>query len=123
MIFFKVVLPKDSQVLVLEDSPMRIAWFKKRLPHVTIVSSIKEFKAYFDLSPCCDYIFFDHDLGKGNGTGYDAVVFMKERFGGGNGSKAGLIHSWNQAGAKRMQEILNIVHIPFGDFEIEVEKD
>jgi len=117
--YFKVVLPKDSQVLLLEDSPMRIAWFKKRVPRLTVVSSMKEFQAYFDSNPICDYIFFDHDLGEGNGTGYDAVVYLKERFGG--TAKAALIHTWNASGAKRMQKVLRAVYIPFGDFEVEVE--
>ena len=32
MELFRVILPKDSRVVILEDSPMRIAWFQKRIP-------------------------------------------------------------------------------------------
>jgi len=122
MIFFKVLLPKDSQAVVLEDSPMRIAWFQKRLPQVTICTSIKEFQAYFDRKPICDFIFLDHDLGEGNGNGVDAANEIKERFGG--NTSAMLIHSWNHVGVKNMQAVLkDAPAMPFGNFELEVEKD
>jgi hypothetical protein len=114
-----ITLPKGCHVLLLEDSEMRIAWFKKRIPELKVVSSVSDFKAYFDTHPQVDYIFFDHDLGEGNGTGAEAAEYVATRFGG--FSKWGLIHSWNTPGAKRMQEFLKSTpHIPFGDFEVEV---
>jgi hypothetical protein len=105
---------------LLEDSPMRIEWFKKKLPNLKVTTSVKEFKDYIDTKPRIDFIFFDHDLGDG-GTGYEAAEFLTERFGRGI-NRWGLIHSWNTNGAKRMQELLpSVPHVVFGDFDIEVE--
>lgn len=116
-----IILPKYSGVVVLEDSPMRANWFKKRIPGVTICNSIKEFQAYFDSKPICDFIFLDHDLGEGNGNGVDAANEIKTRFGG--NANALLIHSWNLPGVRAMQDILvGAKHVKFGDFEVEVEK-
>lgn len=120
MNFLKIILPKDSQVVVLEDSPMRIAWFRKRVPMLTVCTTMSEFVAYFDAKPICDFIFLDHDLGEGAGTGVDAANFIKERFGG--NTSAMLIHSWNHSGVQAMQAILKgAPAIPFGNFELEVE--
>jgi hypothetical protein len=123
MNYIKVTIPKEARVLLLEDSPMRIAWFTKRIPdHLKVTSSIQEFKAYFDTKPLVDFIFFDHDLGEGNGTGLDAAQFIKDRFGG-NTTNAGLIHTWNPSGASKMRELLPLtLWIPFGEFEVEVEQ-
>jgi hypothetical protein len=118
--YAKIVLPKDAQVLLLEDSPMRQAWFAKRIPRLTIVESVREMGLYFDGKPICDFIFFDHDLGEGNGDGVEATQLVKSRFG--DTANAGLIHSWNQVGALRMKAILpRLLYIPFGTFELEVE--
>jgi hypothetical protein len=117
MTLFKVTIPKGCHVLLLEDSEMRIAWFKSKITHLKVVSTVADFKAYFDTRLPVDFIFFDHDLGEGNGTGLEAVQFMKEKFGG---SRWGVVHSWNRPAAQRMLEVLpNIPHIPFGEFDIE----
>lgn len=118
MTLIKVTLPKNAYVLLLEDSDMRIEWFKKRIRNLKVVKTVQEFKDYFERHPTVDFVFFDHDLGEGNGTGLDAATFMKEKFGG--TSRWGLIHSWNRAGAQRMQLVLpQTPHVPFGEFEIE----
>jgi hypothetical protein len=120
MNLLKVTLPKHAHVLLLEDSEMRIEWFRKRIPNLTVVSSVEEFIAYFDKKPQCDFIFYDHDLGDGKGTGTEAAKWIHDHFGG--GSKWAVIHSWNRAGAIRMREYMpNTPHIPFGDFDVEVE--
>jgi hypothetical protein len=122
MIYVHVKLPAESHVLLLEDSPMRIAWFKKRIPHLTVVSNVEDFKQYFLNKPICDFIFFDHDLGEGCGTGEDAATFIKEHFGG-NTTNAGIIHTWNPSGAAKMKVLLPLtLWIPFGEFEVEVEQ-
>ena len=114
-----VRLPAKSTVYLLEDSPMRIAWFKKQVPGIVVVSSVEEFKTLFDNNPPCDFIFWDHDLGKG-GTGYDAAEWFANKYGAVN--RYMLIHSWNRAGAARMQTVLKEAsYVPFGNFEIEVE--
>lgn len=99
---------------------MRIAWFAKRIPHLTVVRTARAFREYFDTKPLVDFIFFDHDLGEG-GTGYEAAEFIKERFGG-NTTNAGIIHTWNPSGAARMRTLLPLtLWIPFGEFEVEME--
>jgi hypothetical protein len=119
MIFHRVVLPRGAKVLLLEDSEMRIEWFKKRIPNLIVLKSVKEFTDYFENKGGCDFIFFDHDLGEG-GIGLDAIKFLKERFG--SVSRWGVIHSWNRAGARAMQDLYPMVAcIPFGEFEIEFE--
>ena len=121
MNFITIKLPAESRVLLLEDSPMRIAWFKKRVPNLTVVSTVDAFKAYLAGHPICDFIFFDHDLGEGAGTGLEAAQYLKDAFGG--NTDAGLIHTWNSAGAKAMQAVLQRVpYVPFGQFEVEVEQ-
>ena len=118
----KVTLPKDSQVFVLEDSPMRQAWFRKRIPRVTVVDSVQGMIAYFETKPICDYIFLDHDLGDGNGNGVEAARWLKQKFG--VNVSALLIHSWNTVGVRNMQDVLpGAPAIPFGNFDLEVEKD
>ncbi len=118
MELFKVSLPKGCHVLLLEDSEMRIEWFSKKVTNLKVVSSVQEFKKYFDTYPIVDFIFYDHDLGDGNGTGLEAIQFMKEKFGGSN--RWGMIHSWNRPAAQQMLSVYpNIPHIPFGEFDIE----
>jgi len=112
-----VTLPKHLHVLVLEDSEMRIEWFQKKIANIHVCRTVQEFKDYFTTHPCVDFIFFDHDLGPGGGTGVEAANFMIEKFG--SVKKWALIHSWNIAGAQEMQKImLGVSHIPFGDFDI-----
>lgn len=119
MTLFKVVLPKHCRVLLLEDSDMRIEWFRRRIPKLTVVKSVSEFIDYFKSKPLVDFIFFDHDLGKG-GSGLDAAKWLRENFGSGN--RWGLIHSWNRTGARAMQDIMPaVVAVPFGEFEIEID--
>jgi hypothetical protein len=112
-----ITLPKHLHVLVLEDSEMRIEWFKKKIVNIHVCRTVREFKEYFDSHPVVDFIFFDHDLGPEGGSGLDAAKFLIERFG--SVKKWALIHSWNLAGAQSMQAVLTgVAHIPFGDFDI-----
>lgn len=97
---------------------MRIKWFEKRIPNLHTVTNVKDFIAYFKDRPIVDFLFLDHDLGEGNGTGVEACQFIKSTFSG--GSRWGVIHSWNIAGAHEMKKILTgVQHIPFGEFDIE----
>jgi hypothetical protein len=119
MTLIKVVLPKDAKVLLLEDAEMRINWFKSKVPGITVVTSVEDFIAYFETRPVVDFLFLDHDLGPG-GSGYDAAQYMADKFGSTN--RWGLIHSWNRAGATRMQQILTAIPaVPFGEFDIEIQ--
>lgn len=119
MTFLTVTIPKHAHVLLLEDSEMRINWFCKRLPDVHVCRTVKEFRDYVESKPLIDYIFFDHDLGEGE-NGLDAAKYLVDKFGGTN--NWALIHSWNRAGATAMQNYgLNAPHIPFGEFELEID--
>lgn len=121
MTLFKVSVPKGAKVLLLEDSDMRINWFKSKIPEgLFVFKTLDEFKAHFENKNGADFIFWDHDLGPG-GSGYDAAKYLTDKFGSRSASKWGLIHSWNVGGANRMRELLpGSPHIPFGDFEIEM---
>ena len=90
MTLYKVTIPKGAHVLLLEDSDMRIEWFKRQLSHLHVVKSVADFIAYFETRPIVDFIFLDHDLGDG-GSGYDAAKYVHDNFGG--NSRWGLIHS------------------------------
>jgi len=117
--FLKVILPKHCHVLLLEDSELRIEWFRKRIPNLKVVKTVQELRDYFDTHPTVDFLLLDHDLGEKE-NGVDAAKFIVERFGG--ISNWGLIHSWNRSGAQAMQAAgFRVQHIPFGEFELEVE--
>jgi hypothetical protein len=117
MDYLSVKLPEGANVTVLEDSEMRITWFQKRVPRLTVCRNVEEFKAYFSGHPPCDFVFWDHDLGPGE-NGADAAKWFLEKFGGTN--RAHLIHSFNIAGARNIQQYITFArHIPFGEFEIE----
>jgi hypothetical protein len=121
MNYVTITMLAESRVLLLEDSPMRIAWFTKRIPNLKVVRTVQEFRDYFETKPLVDFIFFDHDLGTEE-TGYDAVKYMIEKFGG-NSTNAGIIHTWNPAGAAKMRELLpKVLWIPFGEFEVVTEQ-
>lgn len=121
MTYIKIALPAESRVFLLEDSPMRITWFERRCPHLFVARTVQEMRDYFETNPLCDFISLDHDLGEGAENGEAGAKFFKERYGG--TSDAGIIHSWNRAGALAMQTYLpRLVIVPFGQFDLEVEK-
>lgn len=119
MDLFWVKLPKDVKVVLLEDSPMRIAWFQKRVPDLVVCKDVAAFKEYFTTGEKrCDFVFFDHDLGPGD-NGQVAAQWFTDQYGASN--KYALIHSWNWEGALKMSKIMNgVTWIPFGGFEVEV---
>ena len=120
MNLLKVTLPKAAHVLLLEDSDMRIEWFKKRIPKLDVCKSVQEFKTFFENKQHTDFIFYDYDLGSPE-TGVDAAKYMAEHFS--NANCWGLVHSWNRPGADAIRTYLpRLQHIPFGDFEVEVEQ-
>lgn len=122
MTYLTITIPKDARVLLLEDSPMRVAWFRGRVPNLTVVKTVQEFKDFFATKPICDYIFYDHDLGVNAESGLEAAKFIREHFG--SMTNAGLIHTWNEAGAARMRALLPLIPwIPFGQFEVKAEED
>ena len=113
----------DWDVLVLEDAPERIGWFKERVPQAVYCAtaddairalSSQEFRV----------VFLDHDLhwmhAADNtivkGTGKEVALHLKKM--GFHGIV--VIHSKNENGVEVMQKILPTAKIArFGDFEIQ----
>lgn len=120
MTIAKITIPKFANVILLEDSEMRIAWFQKRIPErLTVVKNVDDF-----VKACvgADLFFLDHDLGGEQfGDGYQAAKYLAENFGT-NGRNI-TIHSINAVGVSKMRGYLSkAICIPFGDFEVEVEQ-
>ena len=54
-----VRLPKAAKVVLLEDSPMRIEWFKKRIKDLIVCETPAAFRDYFTNGhERCDFIFW-----------------------------------------------------------------
>lgn len=113
----------DWAVLVLEDMPERIAWFKQRLPHavycVTADAAIEALKAQEFRA-----VFLDHDLhwmhadnSIVKGTGKEVALYLKEsRFPG-----VIVIHSKHDNAADVMRKILpHAKRARFDEFDIVV---
>jgi NAD+-processing family protein with receiver domain len=123
----KFILNKNQRVLLLEDSPNRIQWFKERLENLIIVSTVSD--AIDEIStayPQFHALFLDHDLGmldaKGNcGPEGNGFIFARHLADIGFAGENTVIHSWNPVGAKKMKEELpQAIIAPWGTFEIEV---
>jgi CheY-like chemotaxis protein len=124
----RVKLPKAARVLVLDDDPKRLQWFRESVRDAT-----------GDAPKCCttvdelideleggefDVVFLDHDL-----CWLDAAYSERKH---GNGKEAArylawmgfkgmiVIHSVNEDGAKAMNSYLPQARVaPFGTFELE----
>lgn len=93
---------QKAMILVLEDSPERIAAFKEHLgDNVTFVDSA--FSAIHALSRCdYDLVFLDYDLGNHKSSGAVTAHWLSEH----NYASRIIIHSMNPVGAHRMQRII-----------------
>jgi CheY-like chemotaxis protein len=104
-----------DRVLVVEDNPERIVWFREKLLRATLVRhpllAIDALRARpFDV------VFIDADLPcPQNFTGVDVAKFLvRSRFRG-----RVLLHSYNQRAVREMKRIVrDAVAWEFGDFEI-----
>jgi CheY-like chemotaxis protein len=104
-----------DRVLVVEDNPERILWFREKLPRATLVRhpllAIDALRARpFDV------VMLDADLPcPQNLTGVDvAKCLVRSRFRG-----RVLIHSYNQRAVREMKRLLkDAMAYEFGDFEI-----
>jgi len=112
----------DMKVLVLEDAPERVAWFKERVPDAVYVATAAD--AIQALTQQ-DFrvVFLDHDLewmhaadnAIVRGTGKEVALHLKKA------SFQGIvvIHSKNEDGARVMLKILPGAKVArFGEFEI-----
>jgi CheY-like chemotaxis protein len=114
----------DWKVLVLEDAPERIVWFKERVPDAVYVATAAD--AIQALTQQ-DFrvIFLDHDLhwmhaadnAIVKGTGKEVAMHLKK-----TGFKGiVVIHSKNEDGARVMLKILSRAKVArFGEFEIRI---
>jgi len=112
----------DWKVLVLEDAPERIVWFKERVPDAVYVATAHD--AIQALTQQ-DFrvVFLDHDLHWMHaadhtivkGTGKEVAMHLKK-----TGFKGiVVIHSKNEDGARVMLKILPGAKVArFGEFEI-----
>lgn len=112
----------DWKVLVLEDAPERIVWFKERVPHAVYVATAHDaIQALTQQN--FRVVFLDHDLhwmhaadnAIVNGTGKEVALHLKK-----TGFKGiVVIHSKNEDGARVMLKILPRAKVArFGEFEI-----
>lgn len=125
-----VRVPENSNVLVVDDNPVRLAWFRARLANVKLVETTTDAIEALK-TETFGIAFLDHDLGPED---YELYVKGQTRRVG-NGQEIArwmldnnripdvvVIHSWNPDGANAMKDILPKAHvIPFGDFKIAVE--
>jgi hypothetical protein len=112
----------DWAVLVLEDTPERVAWFKERLPQAAYVTTAnaaiealksREFRAVF-LDHDLHWMHADNSIVKG--TGKEVALYLKQT------SFPGIIviHSKHDEAADVMRGILpHAKQVRFGEFEIE----
>jgi hypothetical protein len=108
-------------ILVLEDTPERIAWFKERVPEAVYVStaddairelSAREFRVVF-LDHDLHWMHADNSIVKGTGKEV-ALHLAKTNFQG-----IVVIHSKHEAAVAVMLKILPRAHAArFGEFEI-----
>ena len=112
----------EWKVLVLEDAPERIAWFKDRVPQAVYVATAEDAIQAL-MSQDFRVVFLDHDLhwmhaadnAIVKGTGKEVAMHL---------SKTGfkgivVIHSKNEDGARVMLKILPGAKVArFGEFEI-----
>jgi response regulator RpfG family c-di-GMP phosphodiesterase len=113
-----------KKVLVVEDDPKRIAWFREKLRKIPVVQFVDNAKRgkKFVRENKYDFIFFDHDLGDGAFNNGFAVATTLSKTG--NTDTHILIHSLNPVGANNIANVLksagfkNITIAPFGKFDI-----
>jgi CheY-like chemotaxis protein len=101
----------SGSVLVVEDSPTRIDWFRERLPHATIATTPLEAVEALRYVP--DVVFLDFDLGAGNSLGVASLLADAP-------PNLCVIHSANEEGAAELKSLLPAALVlPFASFTIE----
>lgn len=124
-----VHIPRDKRVLLLEDDPRRVEWFRQRICQLDHADSVEGAIALLSNNRY-DFVFLDHDLGTLHYAGEAASLDDKAPGQAVAKHLASLgwigdnvvIHSWNPDGAKMMKNLLrNAYAIPFGNFEVTIE--
>ncbi len=98
-------------VLVVEDSPVRIEWFREHVPHAMIATNPVEAVKGLAYGP--PTVFLDFDLGAVNSLGVAQLLADAP-------PKLCVIHSANEKGAAALKSLLpSALVLPFASFSIE----
>jgi hypothetical protein len=122
-----IQIKKSDRVLVVEDNPQRRMWFQRNIPQARICATPTD--ALTNVDNSWHVLFLDHDAGvqaeatagiQGDTFMPVAVAFADIQFPG-----RVIIHSFNPAGAQRMNCLLarhaqEVFWVPFGTFDIEL---
>ena len=114
-----IQIKKSDRVLVVEDNPHRRMWFQSNIPQARICATPAD--ALTNVDNSWHVLFLDHDAGVQADTFMPvAVAFADIQFPG-----RVIIHSFNPAGAQRMNCLLarhaqEVIQMPFGTFDIEL---
>lgn len=101
----------SGSVLVVEDSPARLEWFRARLPQARIATNPVEAVNALTYQP--DVVFLDFDLGLANSLGVAHLLADTP-------PSLCIIHSANEQGAAKLKDILPAALVlPFASFSIE----
>lgn len=104
----------NGAILVVEDSPVRIEWFRQRLPNACIVTD--PVSAVSALATRPDVVFLDFDLGAATSLG---VAYLLAD----DPPPLCVIHSANEEGAALLKGILpDALVLPFASFSIETNE-
>lgn len=114
------------RILILEDDGHRALIFVEKFyaHELTIIENSNDAIDLLDQG-VYDYLFLDHDLGEGNGSGSDVSAFLRSHPENLNNQARIIIHSWNIPAAMRMVDDLPGAHwAPFNTeqfFEIVIK--
>jgi CheY-like chemotaxis protein len=112
-----ITIPKDARVLVVEDSAIRIRWFRENLDTFDLAVDPRQGLDLLETGCPYDIVFLDHDA---SWDEFD-LTFMPvaERLQQLDYRGELVIHTYNPVGGKRMQRMLRQGElIPYGTFDI-----
>lgn len=103
------------RIFILEDDSYRVNFFLEKFcnDELTITENAQSAIEYLE-DNVFDYLFLDHDLGDGNGTGLEVAEYLAENLWNENNRSPIIIHSWNRPATEKMINVLTQArHIPF----------
>lgn len=109
------------KIFVLEDDSYRINFFLEKFCDYDITITENAYSAIDYLKEeTFGYLFLDHDLGEGNGSGQDVVDYLSKNPSNKNNLANIIVHSWNVPAAEKMVSLLppQTTHIPFNTMVI-----
>lgn len=114
------------KILILEDDGHRVNIFIEKF-YIHRLTVSENSSTIIDLlnQKVFDYIFLDHDLGDGNGSGKDVSEYLRSNCLNKNNQAVIIIHSWNTPAAMAMlKDLPSAEWIPFNTeefFEIVIQ--